>query len=120
MQLYGNGLDKVYPSQNSKLAERIVEKNGLVLSEFIIGTRPDKANFPRRNRIISGISDSVIVIEGSKKSGSLITAEFAINQGKEVWAVPGNIFNETSEGTNELIKDGANMLTSFDDLLFNL
>ena len=87
------------------------------MSEFVIGTKPFKQNFPRRNRIISGLSDSVIVIEGSKKSGSLITAGYAIEQGKEVFAVPGSIFSPNSEGTNELIKDGANLLTSIDDAI---
>lgn len=113
----GNGLDNIYPSQNSKLAELIVKEGGVILSEFVIGTKPLKYNFPRRNRIISGIADSVIVIEGSKKSGSLITADYAINQDKEVWAVPGSIFSSNSEGTNQLIKDGANVLTKLSDII---
>ena len=113
----GNGLDNIYPSKNKKLAESIIKNGGLIMSEFVIGTKPFKQNFPRRNRIISGLSDSVIVIEGSKKSGSLITAGYAIEQGKEVFAVPGSIFSPNSEGTNELIKDGANLLTSTDDVI---
>ena len=115
----GNGLDNVYPKQNQVLANRIVEKGGLIMSEFIMGTPPEKNNFPRRNRIISGISDSVIVVEASNKSGSLITANFAINQGKDVWAIPGNIFSRESCGTNQLIKDGANVLTNLSDIVRN-
>ncbi|MBQ3409684.1 MAG: DNA-processing protein DprA [Clostridia bacterium] len=117
MQCFGCGLDNVYPNQNQELSESILKKDGLLLSEFIIGTKPEKSNFPRRNRIISGISNAVIVIEGCKKSGSLITANCAIDQGKEVWAVPGNIFCDSSEGTNQLIKDGANVLTSIEDII---
>ena len=115
--IIGNGLDNIYPSKNKKLAESIIKNGGLIISEFVVGTKPFKQNFPRRNRIISGLSDSVIVIEGSKKSGSLITAGYAIEQGKEVFAVPGSIFSPNSEGTNELIKDGANLLTSIDDAI---
>lgn len=115
--IIGNGLDNIYPSKNKKLAESIIKNGGLIISEFVVGTKPFKQNFPRRNRIISGLSDSVIVIEGSKKSGSLITAGYAIEQGKEVFAVPGSIFSPNSEGTNELIKDGANLLTSTDDVI---
>lgn len=113
----GNGLDAVYPKCNKILEQKIVEHNGLIISEYVIGTKPEKINFPRRNRIISGISNAVIVIEGSNKSGSLITANYAISQGKEVWAVPGNIFSKSSEGTNQLIKDGANVLTNLNDIL---
>jgi DNA processing protein len=115
--IIGNGLDNIYPSKNKKLAESIIKNGGLIISEFAVGTKPFKQNFPRRNRIISGLSDSVIVIEGSKKSGSLITAGYAIEQGKEVFVVPGSIFSPNSEGTNELIKDGANLLTSTDDVI---
>ena len=115
--IIGNGLDNIYPSKNKKLAESIIKNGGLIISEFVVGTKPFKQNFPRRNRIISGLSDSVIVIEGSKKSGSLITAGYAIEQGKEVFVVPGSIFSPNSEGTNELIKDGANLLTSTDDVI---
>lgn len=116
----GNGLDNIYPSRNKQLANAILKKGGLILSEYIIGTKPFKWNFPRRNRIISGIADSVIVVEGSNKSGSLITAGYAANQGKEVWAIPGNIFSKNSEGTNQLIKDGANVLTEISDIVHNM
>lgn len=113
----GSGLDNIYPSKNINLADRIINNGGLILSEYIVGTRPLKQNFPRRNRIISGLSDAVIVVEGSKKSGTLITANYAIEQGKEVYAVPGNIFSVNSEGTNELIKDGASLFTCQDDII---
>ncbi len=116
----GNGLEDIYPKGNRALAEKIIEHNGTIISEYVIGTKPDKINFPRRNRIISGISNSVIVVEGSYKSGSIITANYAINQGKEVWAIPGNIFSKNSEGTNQLIKDGANVLTNLNDILVDL
>ncbi|MBP3707293.1 MAG: DNA-processing protein DprA [Clostridia bacterium] len=115
----GSGLDNIYPMQNIQLAKRIIEKGGAIITEYVIGTKPDKSNFPRRNRIISGIADAIIVVEASEKSGSLITANYAINQGKEVWAVPGNIFSNESKGTNKLINDGANVLTSMDDILRN-
>lgn len=113
----GNGLDNIYPSENKKLACEILENDGLIISEYIIGTKPEKTNFPRRNRIISGISNAVIIIEASKISGSLITAEYAINQGKEVWVVPGSIYSNNSIGTNNLIKDGANVLTNISDII---
>lgn len=114
----GCGLDQIYPKENEKLYYKILENDGLIISEYIVGTKPEKVNFPRRNRIISGISNSVIVVEASKKSGSLITANYAIDQGKEVWAVPGNINFVNSIGTNNLIKDGANVLTELSDIVW--
>jgi DNA processing protein len=111
----GSGLDYIYPKKNTKLFFDIVN-NGLVVSEFFLGTKPLSYNFPRRNRIISGLADFVIVVEASLKSGSLITVNYAIKQGKDVLAVPGEIFSETSEGTNLLIRDGAYPLISFKDL----
>ena len=113
----GNGIDNIYPKENLKLLEKILENNGLIISEYIIGTKPEKQNFPKRNRIISGISDAVIVVEASEKSGALITANYGIEQGKEVWAIPGNINSYTSIGTNNLIKDGANVLTNIRDIV---
>ncbi|MBO5348248.1 MAG: DNA-processing protein DprA [Clostridia bacterium] len=113
----GNGLDNIYPKENLKLAEKILENNGLIISEYVIGTKPEKENFPKRNRIISGISDAVIVVEASNKSGALITANYGIDQGKEVWAIPGNIYSYNSIGTNNLIKDGTNVLTSISDII---
>ena len=114
----GCGIDKIYPKENEKLYHEILKNDGLIISEYIVGTKPEKTNFPRRNRIISGISDAVIVVEAGAKSGSLITANYAINQGKEVWAIPGNINLANSAGTNELIKDGANVLTKLGDIIW--
>ena len=88
----------------------------MIISEYSIGSRPSKYSFPERNRIISGLSNAVIVVEAKKKSGSLITAEYAIEQGKDVFAVPGNITSINSEGTNELISDGASPLINLDNI----
>ncbi len=113
----GNGIDNIYPYENRSLADKIIEYNGLIVSEYIIGTKPNKMNFPARNRIISGLSDGVVVVEAKKKSGSLITADFALEQGKDVYAVPGNVNNVNSEGTNDLIKEGACMVTNYKDII---
>lgn len=112
----GCGLDIVYPYENKKLMDSIIE-NGACLSEFIPGTQPVAGNFPARNRIISGMSMGVIVIEAGEKSGSLITANFALEQGREVFALPGNVNSVKSTGTNKLIKEGAKMVTSLEDIL---
>lgn len=116
----GNGLDTAYPSENKKLFELILEKNGLIITEYVIGTKPSKLSFPARNRIVSGLSEGVAVVEAKEKSGALITADFALEQGKEVYAVPGNIYSLNSFGTNELIKQGANIVTESDDILSSL
>ncbi len=113
----GNGLDYIYPYENKDLYERILKNNGLIVTEYIIGTKPEKLNFPARNRIISALSDGIIVVEAGEKSGALITAEFGLEHGKEIFAVPGNIDNSNSKGTNNLIKDGANVLTDYKDVL---
>ena len=112
----GNGLDVRYPRRNLGLYDDIV-KQGVVLTEFPLGSQPLSYNFPQRNRIISGLSQAVIVIEAKEKSGSLITAHHAVEQGKDVFAVPGNINSIYSSGTNKLIKDGAFPLLEIDDLL---
>ncbi|MBR2240923.1 MAG: DNA-processing protein DprA [Clostridia bacterium] len=112
----GNGLDNIYPYENQKLAERIIENNGLIVTEYIVGTKPDKINFPARNRIISGLSDGIVVVEAKEKSGALITADFGLEQGKEIFAVPGNINCQNSVGTNRLIQDGANIVISYKDI----
>lgn len=111
----GSGLDYIYPSENYLLYKEISQK-GLLLSEFVVGTKPIPGNFPARNRIVSGISDAIIVVEASEKSGALITVDFALDEGKSVYAVPGNIDSNQSKGTNELIKNGANIYTSINDL----
>ena len=114
--ILGNGVDIVYPKTNNKLYKDI-SNNGCVLSEFPLGTQPLQYNFPQRNRIISGLSLGIVVIEAKEKSGSLITAHSAIDQGKEVFSVPGNINSIFSTGTNRLIKDGAKVLMDLDDII---
>src|SRR5712691_10644013 len=114
----GNGLDQVYPPENTNLARQIVESGaGAVLSEFAPGVPPDAVNFPRRNRIISGLSAATVIVEAGERSGALITADFALEQGREVFAVPGSIFSPMSIGPNELIKQGATPVTSAQDVL---
>lgn len=112
----GNGVDVIYPKRNLSLYKEI-EKSGAVLSEFPLGTPPFPYNFPQRNRIISGLSMGIIVIEAQEKSGSLITATHALEQGKDVFALPGNINSMFSKGTNKLIKDGARPLLEIDDII---
>lgn len=112
------GLDTIYPPQNTKLAQRIVESGqGALVSEFPIGVKPDSRYFPIRNRIISGLSRGVLVTEAPARSGALITANFALQQDREVFAVPGNIFAATSEGVNKLIQEGIHPVTSARDIL---
>ncbi len=115
----GCGVDKVYPPENKKLMDEIAG-SGAVISEFPMGTQPDKGNFPRRNRIISGLSLGVIVVEAAKNSGSLITAGAALEQGREVFAVPGKVDSPTSYGTHRLIKDGAKLVQDVDDIIEEL
>ncbi len=112
----GNGLSLVYPAANSELAEKIVE-SGALISEFPMGMKPRSENFPRRNRIISGLSLGTVVVEASNRSGALITARLASEQGREVFAVPGQIFSELSTGTHKLIDNGAKLISNVDDLL---
>lgn len=110
-------MDVIYPMENKKIYDKILENNGVILTEYPIGEKPMPSNFPKRNRIISGISDGVLVVEAAIKSGSLITADFALEQGKNVYAVPGNITSPNSLGTNELIKQGAKPVTNVNDIL---
>jgi DNA processing protein len=112
-----HGLDKVYPAQNKTLAVEMLSQGG-ILTDFMSGTNPDRQNFPRRNRIVAGICDALIVIESSAKGGSLITAELANSYNKDVFAIPGRVNDNRSEGCNYLIKNNKSLLiTSADDLL---
>lgn len=113
----GSSLDFIYPQENYNLACQIFDKGGLVVSEFPPGTPPLKQHFPRRNRIITGLSDGVLVIEAAKISGSLITARLALDYNRDVFAVPGDITRETAEGTNQLINNGAKLVSSVSDIL---
>lgn len=112
----GSSLDFIYPSGNLKLAERIIEK-GALISEYPLGTRPSKYTFPQRNRIISGICQGILVIEAGRKSGALITANFAVEEGRDVFAIPGRLIDDKSIGTNKLIKDGAKIVLDIVDIL---
>ena len=112
----GNGVDVAYPPEHRRLAEEIAG-HGALVSEYPPGTRPDAVNFPPRNRIIAGMCLAVVVVEAGRKSGALITAAFAADQGRDVFAVPGNIYASASQGTNWLIQEGARPLTSPQDLL---
>lgn len=115
----GSGVDQLYPPQNRGLAQAIAAQGALV-SEYAIGTRPDANNFPPRNRIISGLSRGVVIVEAGERSGALITARFAAEQGREVFAVPGSILSPGSQGCNALIQQGATPLLSVDDVLEQL
>ncbi len=115
----GCGLDQYYPASNRALMDEIFERC-CIISEYCLGTPPLKYHFPARNRIVSGLSDGVIVIEAPEKSGALITADFALDQGKDVYALPGNINNIQSKGANKLIRDGARILLEVDDIIENL
>lgn len=115
----GSGIDVPYPPENRGLMEKLAD-SGCVISEFPPGTLPERENFPKRNRIISGLSLGVLVVEAAADSGSLITASCALEQGKEVFAVPGNINSVNSNGTNELIKKGAKLVQSTEDVIEEL
>ena len=115
----GSGVDQIYPARNRRLALQVIEQGALV-SEYPLGTKPEASNFPPRNRIISGLSLAVVVVEAGKRSGALITADFAAEQGRDVFAVPGSILSPGSDGCNRLIQDGAIPVTSINDLLESL
>ncbi len=116
----GSGVDRIYPARNSRLARTIMDR-GAVLSEYAIGTKPDGPNFPRRNRIISGLSRGILVAQGTEKGGSLITARVAVEQNREVFALPWPFDSEVGRGTNRLIQRGhAKLVVSLDDMLEEL
>jgi len=119
LAVLGCGVDVVYPPESVELQEAII-RNGAVISEFPMGTRPEGPNFPRRNRIISGLSLGVIVVEAGESSGALLTAEYARDQNREVFAVPGNANVPKSRGPNELIKQGAKLVGGMEDVLEEL
>ncbi|NCF66848.1 MAG: DNA-protecting protein DprA [Chloroflexi bacterium] len=116
----GSGPDCIYPPENRALARQIVNGRGAIVSEYGLGVQPEAKNFPPRNRIISGLSLGVIVVEAGDRSGASITARFALEQGREVFAVPGNITSPASKGTNRLIQQGAKLVTGVDDVLEEL
>ncbi len=113
----GAGLDLIYPARHRKLAENIIDSGGALISEYKPGTPPLRQHFPARNRIISGLSLGTLVIEAPSKSGALITAYFALEQNREVLAIPGDVNRVNSIGTNSLIKQGAKIVTNVDDVL---
>jgi len=117
--VFGCGADICYPPESAQLMENI-KLHGCVVTEFPVGTQPQPGNFPARNRIISGLSHVLTVTEAAKRSGTLITVNEALEQGREVMAVPGSIFSRMSDGPNELIRDGAGMVTSYQDILHTL
>ena len=112
----GSGFNYIYPEENIELAEEI-SKNGAVISEFSVDMPPKRENFPRRNRIISGLCMGTLVVEAARNSGAIITADFALEQGREVFALPGKVDTMSAYGTNELIKQGAKLVTCVDDIL---
>jgi len=116
LAVLGSGVDKIYPPEHRMLAEQMMTR-GAIISDYAVGTPPDASNFPPRNRIISGLSLAVVVIEAAETSGALITAEFAAEQGREVFAVPGSILAPQSKGTNKLIQNGALPLLTPNDLM---
>jgi DNA processing protein len=116
----GSGLDCIYPAENRSLAAKISAGRGAVISEYGMGIQPEAKNFPPRNRVISGLSLGVIVVEAGDRSGALITSKFALEQDREVFAVPGNINSPASRGPNKLIQQGAKLITSADDVIEEL
>jgi DNA processing protein len=116
----GSGVDQIYPPEHRDLAARIERGRGAIISEYALGTEPEARNFPPRNRIISGLSLGVLIVEAGAKSGALITGRFAIEQDRDVFAVPGNINSVASQGTNQLIQQGAKLVTRVEDILEEL
>lgn len=116
----GHGLHTIYPPEHKSLAARIADGHGALVTEYPPGAPIDPGNFPARNRIISGLALGVVIVEADRKSGAMITADFAADQGREVFAVPGSILGPMSEGCNALIKDGARLVTGVDDILADL
>ncbi len=116
----GTGLDVIYPPENRDLFLKIIDSGSGIVSEFPLGTPPKRENFPRRNRVISGLSYGILVVEAGKRSGTMITAKWAQDQGRDVFVCPGNIFSEQSQGTHYLLKNGAIPVTTPEDILYHL
>jgi len=115
--IVAGGVDYIYPPENAKLQAQILNQGGAILSENGILTKPEKQDFPKRNRLISGMSKGILVVEAAEKSGSSITVDFALAQGREVFAIPGNITSEQSKGTNRMIQEGAKCVMRVEDIL---
>ncbi|QQS18023.1 DNA-protecting protein DprA [Candidatus Saccharibacteria bacterium] len=120
LAVLANGLDEIYPASNTNLAKRLLAQGGAIISEYPVGTPSFKQNFIARNRIVAGLSNALLIVEATDKSGTLHTARFALEQGRDVLVVPGNITSPNSVGCNQLIKSGATPVTSVDDILFAL
>lgn len=120
LAVLASGLDQITPTTNYQLAKRILDNGGAIISEYPEGTPPIRPNFIARNRLVSGVSDAVLITEAAARSGTMHTANFALEQGRTVMAVPGNITNPMSEGTNNLIKSGATVVTQTNDILLAL
>jgi DNA processing protein len=114
--VWGTGIDVIYPKENKRLAEQIVESGGAIVSEYPLGTFPAPQNFPVRNRILSGLSIGVLVIEAAEHSGTRITARLAMEQNRDVYAVPGNVTNKNAWGPKTLIKQGAKLTATWEDI----
>lgn len=119
LAVLGSGVDIIYPTENRKLGQAIIDQ-GALISEYPLGAKPDSRNFPRRNRIISGLSLGVLLVEGSLQSGARITTDYALEQGREVFAVPGSILRSAGSGPNYLIQHGAKLVTGVSDILEEL
>ncbi len=120
ISILGSGFGHIYPSQNKPLCKEILQNGGTLISEYSPEMKPLPMNFPLRNRLISGLSNGVLVVEAKQKSGTFITVDYALEQGKEVFVIPGNIHSSNSYGTNELIKQGARLVTCVEDILEGL
>lgn len=116
----GSGFAHIYPKENKGLCKEIIQKGGAIITEYEPQAKPEKMHFPARNRIISGLSNGVLVVEAKEKSGTLITVDHALEQGKDVFIIPGNITSDNSYGTNDLIKQGAKVVTKVEDILEEL
>ncbi len=116
----GSGFGHIYPTENKGLCRDIIQKGGAIVTEYEPKSKPEKMHFPARNRLISGLSDGVLVVEAKEKSGTLITVDYALDQGKDVFIIPGNITSQNSNGTNSLIQQGAKLVTKVEDILAEL